>query len=275
MTIAATNPSFAAGTDLTWSESNLRTLASLDKSAIAQLIDDLPPSGQSVVRLDPTDIGEFIWVDLEHDGKYHLLLTQDVNGRAFYNALLIYTRDAAGRLASQEIRGSSIQDLPKIVRDINGDGKDELIIPTELVSHSTAATTTYPAVYRLENGKYVEASRDFPGFYEDKALPKVTREIEDTHRDIDKIGTSASPLELQAKQSLQGKLADLITERDKILRLTGREPTAGLEDARKWMSSDNPDLLQDAALTFEEIGGHQDEARAAGEAYLAHTYHGR
>jgi hypothetical protein len=33
------------------------------------------------------------------------------------------------------------------------------------------------------------------------------------------------------------------------------------------MNSDDPDLLQDAAVTFKEIGGHEEELHAASASY--------
>ena len=55
-------------------------------------------------------------------------------------------------------------------------------------------------------------------------------------------------------------------ERFKILRVLGRDPTAGLKEAYGWMKSNDPDLLQDAAVTFSEIDGDEADARAADEA---------
>jgi hypothetical protein len=218
------------------------------------------------------DVGEFAWAGLQGDGRLELVATVDVNGRAFFNALAIFWRDSSGRVTSQSLDGWMIRDLNAVIRDLNGDGRMELIIPTVLVSHSTGDTTTWPAVYRLEKGKYVEASRGFSSFYDREVLPKLTGKIEDTRSAIDKIAAPQRELDLQYKESLQGKLGDLLTERAKILRLVGGDPTAGLEDARTWMNSSNPDLLQDAAVTFKDMGGREDEARAAGEAYRAHSW---
>jgi hypothetical protein len=54
--------------------------------------------------------------------------------------------------------------------------------------------------------------------------------------------------------------------RDKIRRVLGRDPNAGLENAGQWATSDNPDLIDDAVDVFRDIGGHEDEARAAEQA---------
>ncbi len=51
--------------------------------------------------------------------------------------------------------------------------------------------------------------------------------------------------------------------RDKILRVIGRNPTAGLAQAREWMKSPDPALVDDAKSVFENIGGHDEDVRAA------------
>jgi hypothetical protein len=256
--------------DTPWDEGNVETLRTFNKASVARFLTDVLGnfSGHGECScVKPDDIDGFTWAGLEGDGKLELVASLDVNGRAFFDALLIFWRDASGRMTYQEVRGSGIHNLRTVIRDLKGDGKKELVIPIELVSHSSAGAAIWPAVYRLEKGKYVEASGDFPGFYEDEALPKLKSKTENTRRTMTRVGTSETPLDLEYRQSLQGKLADLITERNKILRVIGRDPTAGLQDARAWMKSNDPDLLQDAAVTLKDISGHEDEARAAGEAY--------
>lgn len=262
---------------MAWNESNIATLRSFDKAAIAEFatgpLGDFSGHGDSC-GVEPKDIGDFNWVDLADDGQYQLVMTLDVNGRAFFNALLIFRREPSGKITYQEVRGWAIGDLKEVVKDLDGDGKKELVIPEVFVSHSTAETATWPEVYRLEKGMYKEASRDFPSFYNDEVLPQLGGRIDNVRQEINKIPNSKSHRYVEYRQSLQGKLADLITERDKILRLTGSDPTAGLEDARNWMNSDNPALLQDAAVTFKDLGGYENEARVAAKAYRAHTWHG-
>jgi hypothetical protein len=179
---------------------------------------------------------------LAGDGTYQLLLTEDVNGRHFYNALIVYNRDAAGKLSAQEIRGWEIGKLSGVIRDLNGDGRDELVIPSQqpcATYRGAGAVPTWPAVYRLENGHYVEASRDFSNFYDSEILPKLAKEISDARTE-------------QA-------LVWLTMERNQILRVLGRNPTAGLQEAYQWMKSADPELRQDSAVVFCEIGGHQKE----------------
>ena len=250
LTLALNRSALAADiSGLVWDRANIATLRSFGKADVAQLLTAITGFALPV---KPADIGEFTWADLQGDGKVELVATMDVNGRAFFNALFILWKDSSGKVRAQELDGWMIRDLHKVIRDLNGDGKDELIIPTVLVQYSTAGTFTWPVVYRLENRKYVEASRDFPGFYDDQVLPSLEKQIGD----------------YQSKQEPgnQEMAAALIFERDKILRMLGRNPTAGLQQAYHWMNTDDPYLLQNAAATFKEIGGHQAELRAAAEA---------
>src|SRR3972149_3552871 len=119
-------------TDLAWNESNIETLRALDKAAVARLINQVQ-SGWFDISDD--NVGEFAWANLG-DKKYELVVTLDFSGRRFFNTLLIYNRDAAGNVNSQELHGWLLGDLGKVIRDLDGDGKDELVLPSELVRGS-------------------------------------------------------------------------------------------------------------------------------------------
>lgn len=245
----------ASITSTPWGQGNITVLRAFQKSDIVQLLDNVTDFGNlhrcACVR--PADIGEFTWADLAGDGREELLLTRDVNGRQFFNALDIFWRDNSGKVTYEEIEGWMIRDLGAVIRDLNGDGRDELIIPTVLIQYNTAETFTWPVVYRLEKGKYIEASRDFPQFYENQVLPRLEARIGD----------------YQAKPGLgnQNMAAVLTFEKDKILRMLGRDPTAGLNHAYQWMNSDDQYLLLAATATFNDIPGHSEQAKQARAAY--------
>jgi hypothetical protein len=133
-----------------------------DKSSIEAFVNE--PDGGGMHAF----VGAFGWYDLSGDGHYDLVVTEDLSGRAFFDYLAIYGHSNAGGVKLiQWIEGDQIpSDLGKVVRDLNGDGKDEFIIPITLVSYTTASTITWPAVYRLANGKYVEDSSDFADYYD-------------------------------------------------------------------------------------------------------------
>jgi hypothetical protein len=235
--------------DTTWNRSSIETLRSFDKTAVVKFFNELRHKTGVLEPLTANEIGGFEWADLAGDGHYSLVLTLSSPCAHF---VTILDQDGSGTVtANQSLAGWS--DLKRGVRDLNGDGKDELILQTLLVEHDCANELSWPAVYRLEKGKYVEASSDFPAFYDNEILPKLDGQI--------------SRNQAQTGHENSVSLAETTMVRDKILRVLGREPTAGLQQAYQWMNSDDPDLLQDAAVTFKEIGGHDKEMRAANASY--------
>ena len=60
------------------------------------------------------------------------LVLLDISGRGYSNTLMIYSRDSAGNVNSQEIHGWKMGNFKQMVRDLNGNGEDELIITREL-----------------------------------------------------------------------------------------------------------------------------------------------
>lgn len=242
-----------------WNKGNLDRLNTIGKADVAQLLTDVTGFvlHSDCACVKPQDIGEFTWADLRGNGRLELLATLDVNGREFFNTVVIVRQEPSDKMTAEELEGWMITDLHSIIRDLNGNGQDELIIPTVLESFSTADTITWPAVYRLEKGKYVEASGDFPAYYDSHVLPQLDREIQSVQNERSAGGDGAT----------EDKLASLIMTRDKILRVLGREPMAGLQQAHEWMNSNDPKLLLAAAATLKDIGGHEAESRAAGAAY--------
>jgi hypothetical protein len=177
----------------------------------------------------------------------------DISGRGYANILLIYSKDRAGKVHSQEIDGWKMGNLKQMVRDLNGDGKDELIVQEEMgpkgVWFPLMNMPVWPAVYRLENGKYIEASRDFPNYYDTEVLPQASQGIREAK--------ARMPREPFQQQTVA--VAEMMTA--KVLRVLGRDPVAGLNQAYQWMNSDDPQLMQCAIATFSDIGGHDKEVR--------------
>ena len=235
-----------------WNQSNVATLRSFSKAdLLAFFNEERRKAGVVPEPLTASEIGQFQWADLLGDGQYQLVLTLS---EPCAHAVEINKRDASGKVRMvQTIEGWA--DLKTGIRDLNGDGKDELIIEKPLAEYNCAQVITWPAVYRLEKGKYVEASRDFPAFYDNEILPMLDAQIRQYRAKAVKAATAGKP-------NLWNP-AGLIMARDKILRVLGRNPTAGLHQAYQWMNTDNLYLLFAAAATFKGIGGHEEEAKAA------------
>src|ERR1039457_3621542 len=127
------------------------------------------------------------------------------------------------------------------VRDLNGDGSAELIvyqaIGREGVWAPLMAMPAWPSVYRLQGGKYIESSQDFQSFYDNEVLPQLDKVI------------AENEVRATGDRAYRDAAARDTLEKDKILRVLGRNPNAGLEEAYQWMKSDDPDLLQCAIAT--------------------------
>jgi hypothetical protein len=139
--------------------------------------------------------------------------------------------------------------FPSSIRDLDGDGKKEIIVSSYLDPEGRlGADPEWPQVYRLQGERYVPASKDFPEFYKSEILPDLGTEIAET------------------PQAEETRVAALKMARDKIQRVLELDPNAGLGEAHQWATSGNPELIGYAIDVFRDIGGHEEEARAAEQA---------
>lgn len=244
---------------LAWNASNIQTLRSFNKDAVVKFIDDWSGSAGTPDAVTSDEVRRFRWVDLAGNGKYELITLGSSGPCCVF--LTIFEKNDAGKVTIQSFNGGG--DLHKTIRDLNGDGKNEIILSKLVVENSGQLKFYWPAVYRLEDGKYVEASRDFPIFYDDQVLPKLNVEIAKAR--------AAAKGEAGPEKPQVERAAGIVMERDKILRVLGRDPTAGLNHAYQWLNSDDPYLLQDAEVTFKEVGGHEAETRTA-QAKRTHAF---
>ena len=245
------NPAATDVGNVTWNMANLGILRAFDKKAVVKFFNE---SGGFDARpgrgIKLGDIDEFKWIDLAGDGKLELM-TVGSSGPCCM-VLGIDRQENLGKISSAGFNGAST--LDKTVRDLNGDGKYELILYSYLESDGYQGTTPvamWPKVYRSQNGNYVEASRDFPDFYDKEVLIQLDQQIRKDQ---------------QMRWPTQ-EVAVLQMERDKILRVLGRNPTAGLRLARQWATSSDPEMIRRASVVFADLGGYEDERRTAVEAY--------
>jgi hypothetical protein len=145
-----------------WNRENIQKLNSFDKQSVANFVNEL--SGNNVAPFTVDEITEIQWVDLAGDGKYELAMTDRSGPCCQY--LTIYWQEPHGEVRTQTLGEAG--KLSETLRDLNGDGKKELILYSYLTSDGYRGgvhpAPMWPRVYRLEGGKYVEASRDFPDF---------------------------------------------------------------------------------------------------------------
>lgn len=226
---------------LPWDQSSVATLRESNADEIFAFIQGMKDTTDYDVILtefgDSDEISGFAWVDLSGDGRYDLVVVSKQTHNLATNVAVIYRKLLSGKSTAEVIEGTGIsleggvwEDSPKLIEDLNNDGKYELVVPQALFLDRSDSATLYPTVYRLRDGRYVEASRDFPKFYDTQVLPKLDREISEansrpartvTPPDIDEAATENGSDEPTENLTL------LRMKRDKILRMLGRDPGAG------------------------------------------------
>ncbi len=243
-----------------WSTKTIPTLNAFDKASVVAFVNAVPGNTGD---MGVTDLLNFKWVDLAGDGNAQLLMLT-ATGPCCAN-VLIYRRNPSGTI-TQEVLSDVGVDLSTGVRDLDGDGRSELIGRQTVDAvdgyRGIRPAALWTAVYRLRKGKYVEASRDFPTFYDAEVLPTLDEAITRAQQRISALPPGVAGDEVS---DAQRKLAVLEVEKDKTLRVLGRPTTAGLSKAREWVASSDPDLVADAVIVLRGTG-HKDELRAAQEA---------
>ena len=234
-----------------WTASNIAKLNKLDKATVAAFINNLGDSGSPV--LDPYRISSFKWEDLAPDGRAELMIWTYFPAISW---LTIYWREPDGTFHAQTLSGEKNE-----IKDLDGTGKKEIIMDSYLDPagrRGANPTPVWPQVYRLQGEKYVPATKDLSGlyaYYEREILPKLNDKIDKTKR-------TWPPGEVD------NAVAVLEMQRDKILRVLELDPTAGLEEAKQWVKSENPDMVYNSWCVFQDIPGHKAEADSAHQTWL-------
>ena len=126
-----------------WNQSNIHTLHSFNADDVFEFVDQMKndPNYDVIATSHGIDSGcieGFTWADLAGDHRYRLVVVFAPPGTSPTNILLIYRRSASGKVTSQIISGDGIGlygsnyvDSPKLIQDLDHDGKNELIVPEE------------------------------------------------------------------------------------------------------------------------------------------------
>jgi FG-GAP-like repeat len=255
---------------LAWNQSNIKRLRALGKHAVFRFFLRQEDPDNEMEWNESNLLLDYHWYPAG-DGKYELAVGSASGPDVA--SLKIYWQDAPGKFRSQEFGGAGTAGTywykgPQF-GDFNGDGETELVQLAQVGKLSPKRTKfipdgEWPQVYRLRDGKYVEASRDFPSFYDKQVLPEIDKAIDKARQDV--AAPRPTPgYDPQGEEVHQPEryLAALIMVRDKILRVLGRDPSAGFARAREWMASSDPVLVDDAKAVFEDIGGYEEDVRAA------------
>ncbi len=265
--------------DIPWDQSHIRQLRHAGKPAIFRFFDHQDDPDNEMEWNESNLHWNYAWYPAGA-GRYELAIhSQSGPDVAF---LTIYWQDAPGKIRSATfpvLMNASREWYwkehgPDII-DVNGDGTPEVINLADIGTYAPQRTKfipggVWPQVNRFRDREYVEASRGFPAFYDKTVFPMIDRAMAQARQRFQDIETSIlapniDPNELrkEERRRMERTLAALIMCRDKILRVLGRDPNAGLALAHEWMTSADPVLVDDARVVFADIGGHDADVRAA------------
>lgn len=270
--------------DIAWDDSNVKLLRSSNRADVIKFVcqvepqddpEDVPPSWADTCGVD-----RFSWA---RSGNHQYLLTVSLlsGGTSSYEWIRIYGRNSAGDISEQR-EEDGIGGYGFRLEDLDGEGKDELIVSDgfgEGPSQAESPLVLWPKVYQLRNGKYIETSREFGSFYDRQVLPKLEESIATLETRL--------ALETQAKASAEAimqkyrsplvnralhlseeesnairdseQLVGIEMERDKILRVLGRDPMAGEKEARQWMTNPDPWIRNASVAVFGDLGDNTSE----------------
>jgi hypothetical protein len=261
--------------DVPWNQAHIKTLRKIEKAEVIRFFLKQTDPDEILSASDFVEF-HFDWYQAG-DGKYELVVDSDT-GPDIANET-IFWQDAPGKIRSQDFDSSLIERVDwykgPLFIDLDNDGKTEMIsveglrYEHEIVPRKFVPNAECPQVYRLRDGKYVEASRDFPHFFDETVLPQLRGAMAEKREDLKKVAiertnpTSGTNPDDDYWQDPTRYLAALTMCTDKIMRVLGRNPNAGITHAREWMSSPDPVLVDDARIVFEDIGGHDREVREA------------
>ena len=219
------------------------------EEAVRKFMEQKLENGESNVG---TRVCSFRFVDLRHAENLSLLVTRWDGPRGGCGGLSIVDRTAAG---FQEVSGEGsdywgIDDVNEVVRDINGDGKLELIFYNQFTDYEGAAcAATWPVIYGWDGSKYANLSAQprFRPFYQQE-IKRLRREVADTRRiestEKDRNGPQTSS---DGARCAEASIA-------KIQRFLGAGPDTGMADAIRWANSSDRLEREFAAGVLSDIG---------------------
>lgn len=148
-------------------------------------------------------IGDFRFFKSDVASNPTLIVTVDDSGRGYFNEIYLIQRSPAG-FASQDLQTHNLKKLESAIRDLNADGKQELIIPKPITTHVNAdiGIASYLAIYTYVSGRWADRSSSYSTFYRENVVPNLKQQLAEI-----KTSTSKSTNSKYAEDLLQIALA--------------------------------------------------------------------
>ena len=174
------------------------------------------PSGPTFVK----DVFDYRFVDLNGDSWFELAAL--VGGGRPVTLLEIVSQTPGGvpptdRLATtydgfviSELPGADVLDLNAVLRDLDGDGTYEIVMPQVLGEFEGASRpqARIPEVFAWKDGDYANVSAHYPAFYRDEVLPRLERQLQM----LETLPAAADPSDRTARRAEREKVGREIAE---------------------------------------------------------------
>ena len=160
---------------LSWSATGAQALRALlkDNATVKRFLNEIDTGGDPTAPDLIAKVKDYRLLDLWGDGQVELIAIIDVSGRSFFNILEIARLSPQG-LVTRNVQGFEIEDLDSTLKDLDGDGRCELVVPELLEPYEGGRPlATLEEVYVFDGQWYVKASSKFPEFYNDVVLPRL------------------------------------------------------------------------------------------------------
>lgn len=228
----------------------------------------------------------FGFANLRHSGELSLVAVYDAGGNAGCNDLSVFDKGPAGVEEYSDKGGLAATDIKEVVRDINSDGHFELVAPFGAASY---CGQDWPIVYAWTGNGYTNVSSRYPRYYQNW-LASLKQEItlqEERERlaqatpapsaangivttmpwqsgSSTAAPASVHPMQLQQPEAAPSASPEVdaasqldvdckLAQAAKIERFLGSKD-AGMLDAIRWASSDDPQERMLAAQVFADMG---------------------
>ena len=167
-------------------------------------------------------------------------------------------------------------DLQSKIVDLDNNGQKEIIITNLITEYRGCGIyAVWNAIYKIENGVYIQSDSDFPEYYTNIFLPEIEKEINDINNKkifvSNKLKRGDEKVLYRFYLNNSNQIPDKddreldIVERemilsfyylpyDKVYRITNINSKAGLERAIKWANSNNIILRKNSLIVFQDIG---------------------
>ena len=173
-------------------------------------------------------LGDFEWVDMDGDGQYELLgVIVWVRGvDKFY---VIKRNEVKFKIQQIKVCYNIYQTedhkFEDIIKDIEQDGKYELVLPVPIDEDSCIPFWT--KIYKWNGDKYQDASEQFKNYYQNVLLDLTDKRIRTLKKVFEK-SRSEMPFDKDKVSMDEGTLAAEQLIRDKIIRFIGKDTLSGV-----------------------------------------------